>query len=182
MFLNPVSFRPIKHSSENSYFVSGNLSELVVVAGDGRSTTAALGPSSSESSPTPSSILGEILSFDSLWRGSNLTLFCRSKSSYLRRRSRSSRSGNLLLRWRVTWVAGIHWALALTQLAQGCFLSHLTFLCWQRIHASTRWGFGGWGGRETGSGDIDGSVADMTRSSAKLVSKSDTSTTVRSVK
>lgn len=65
-------------------------------------------------------------------------LFCRSKLSYLCRRSRSSRSGNLRLRRRFVRVAGTHCTLALTQVAQGNFRSHFTLRCWQSTHARGR--------------------------------------------
>ena len=100
-------------------------------------SVAASGDSSSE--PLVASALGDSLSpAEHLWSGSNLTLFFRSMSSYMRRRSSNSRSGNLRLRWRGMRVAGTQDAPERMHLAQGNLRSHLTLRCWQSTHARTR--------------------------------------------
>lgn len=73
-------------------------------------------------------------------KGSKGILCWRSKSSYFRRRSKSSRSGNLRRRGRGARV-GTHCAPARMQLAQGNLRSHLTLRCWHSTHASTRGDF-----------------------------------------
>jgi hypothetical protein len=110
------------------------------VEGDEQSRLIGSGRSSSESW-RPSDRRGCFLPGVLLWRGSNVILFCRSRCSYLRIRSRSSRSGNRRFRCRGFSAAGTHCALNLRQLAHGNFRSHFTLRCWQSTQASVRCNF-----------------------------------------
>jgi hypothetical protein len=125
MFLKLSVSLSEKQGLNRTHLASYDLSDLTVVDGDGQSAVAR---PSSESEPP--STWEDSLSWDgSLRIGSNLILFCRSRLSYLRKRSSKSRSGNLRLRRRVASVAGTHFECDLTQLEHGSSRLHLTLRC-----------------------------------------------------
>lgn len=158
----------------DAHFGSYTLSEeATVVDGDGSSDGVGFECSSSES-PLPSAFDDGLSTFESLCSGSNFTLLRRSKSSYLRRRSSSSRSGNRCFRRRAICAAGTHCTLALTQFAHGYLRSHLTLRCWHNTHESIRGGFDDTGGLAVSIGTSGtrpsgvGSKVDMTFNTVSL--------------